>query len=93
MIHYVVLQFVTALIRGLEFLFFARAIMSWFVQGSDSGISGIYEFLYMVTEPIVQPFRKLTERIDALRGVPVDIAFFLAFLSLEFILILLYSIV
>ncbi len=90
MINYVVLQFVTALIRGLEFLFFARAIMSWFAQGRDSGI---YEFLYLVTEPIVQPFRKLTERIDALRGFPVDIAFFLAFVSLELILMLLYNLV
>ncbi len=90
MIHYVVLQFVTALIRGLEFLFFARAIMSWFAQGRDSRI---YEFLYLVTEPIVQPFRRITERIDALRGFPVDVSFFLAFLCLEMILVLLYSLV
>jgi len=86
--YYVVLQFATAGIRCLEFLFFARAIMSWFAQGRDSSI---YEFLYLVTEPIVQPFRKLTERIDALRGFPVDIAFILAFLALEMILMLLYS--
>ncbi len=83
------MYFVTAIIRGLEFLFFARAIMSWFVQGSNSRI---YEFLYMATEPIVQPFRRLTERVEVLRGFPVDIAFFLAFMSLEIILMFLYSI-
>ncbi len=83
------MYFVTAIIRGLEFLFFARAIMSWFVQGSNSKI---YEFLYMATEPIVQPFRKLTERIDAFRSFPVDISFFLAFMCLEIILMFLYSI-
>lgn len=88
MINYLVLQFATIVLRCMEFLFFARAVMSWFAQGRDSGI---YNFLYMVTEPIVQPFRRLTERIYALRGLPVDIAFFLAFLSIELILMLLYN--
>lgn len=36
-----VIYFVGSLLRILQFMFFARAIMSWFVQGSDSKI---YEF-------------------------------------------------
>ena len=38
--------------RILQSMYFARAIMSWFVQGSDSKI---YEFLCLVTEPLIHP--------------------------------------
>ncbi len=51
--------------------------MSWFVQGSDSKI---YEFLCLVTEPVIQPFRSLLSRVSALRNCPFDFAFMLAFL-------------
>lgn len=87
MLHIVILRFVASVVRCMEFMFFARAIMSWFPQGRSSKI---YEFLYMVTEPIILPFRHLTERISALRGIPFDIPFLLAFFSLELILTLLY---
>jgi len=83
-----VIYFASSIIRCLEFLFFARAIMSWFPQGRESKIA---EFFYLVTEPLIHPFRKLTEQFDALRSFPIDIAFLLAFLSLELILTLLYS--
>ena len=88
MITHFVIYFVTSIIRLLEFMFFARAIMSWFVQGRESKIA---EFLYMVTEPIILPFRKLIERVPFLQSIPLDIAFLLAFFSLELILMLLYS--
>lgn len=85
--HSLILYLVTSLIRCIEFLLFARAIMSWFIQ---SGGSKIYEFLYLVTEPIILPFRRLTDRISALRGFPLDIAYLLAFITLEIVLTLLY---
>ena len=71
-----VIYFVGSLLRILQFMFFARAIMSWFVQGSDSKI---YEFLCLVTEPVIQPFRSL---LSALRNCPFDFAFMLAFFVL-----------
>lgn len=88
MINYFVLRFAASVIRCLELLFFARAVMSWFPQGRDSKIA---EFLYTVTEPIILPFRSLIGRIDALRNCPLDISFLLAFFALEIILTLLYS--
>jgi YggT family protein len=87
-INLFILRFATAIIRCLELMFFVRAIMSWFPQSRDSKIS---EFLYVVTEPIILPFRNLLNRFDALRGFPLDISFLLAFFSLELILTLLYS--
>ena len=88
MINLFFLNFATSVVRCLEFLLFARAIMSWFMQGRDSGI---YEFLYMVTEPLILPFRRLLDGIAALRNFPFDIAFMLAFFTLELVLMLLYS--
>lgn len=75
----IIIYLVSSLLRILEFLFLARAVMSWFVQGSGSKI---YEFLCLATEPLIQPFRNLLSRIDALRNSPFDFAFLLAFLVL-----------
>ena len=86
MINHFVIYLVSSIIRCLEFLFFARAIMSWFSQGSK-----IQEFLYLITEPVIMPFRALFNRLQILRGFPLDIPFFAAFLMLEVIQVLLYS--
>ena len=75
----IIIYLVSSLLRILEFLFLARAVMSWFVQGSGSKI---YEFLCLATEPLIQPFRNLLSRVDALRNSPFDFAFLLAFLVL-----------
>ena len=66
------------LLRILEFLLFARAILSWFSHGG----SRLYEFLCMLTEPLIQPFRSLVSRIDAFRRCPLDIPFMLAFFTI-----------
>ena len=84
----IVIYLVSSLLSILEFLFLARAIMSWFAQGSGSKI---YEFLCLATEPLIQPFRVLLSHIvtlsvvttfDALRNSPFDFAFLLAFFVL-----------
>lgn len=75
----IVIYIVASLLRILQFLFFARAIMSWFAQGSKSQI---YELLCLVTEPLIQPFRSLLSRIEALRSSPFDLAFIVAFFVL-----------
>ena len=67
------------LLRILEFLLFARAILSWFRV--DVG-SKLYVFLCLISEPLIQPFRSLTAGIDAFRGCPFDIPFMLAFFTI-----------
>jgi YggT family protein len=53
-------------IRGfaqvLIYLLFARAICSWFVRRPIGTAYKIYQILSMVTEPIVAPCRKITQR-------------------------------
>jgi YggT family protein len=75
-------------IRLLEFLIFARAILSWFPDARNSRIS---EFLYAATEPIIQPFRSLLDRIPAMRMMPIDFSVLLAFIVLEILETLLYN--
>ena len=75
----IVIYLVSSLLSILEFLFFFFFLMSWFAQGSGSKI---YEFLCLATEPLIQPFRVLLSRVDALRNSPFDFAFLLAFFVL-----------
>ncbi len=72
-------QIVVTLLSFLEFAMFARAILSWFPQGRDSRLN---EMLYFVTEPIIMPFRKLTEPFQRGSMIPIDFAFLLAFIML-----------
>jgi uncharacterized protein YggT (Ycf19 family) len=39
-------------------------------------------FLYAITEPIILPFRKLFEKKNWFTGVPIDMAFFFAFIAI-----------
>lgn len=84
---YMITSIATSVIRLLEFLLFARAIMSWFPQVQGSKIA---EFLYVVTEPMIMPFRNLLSRIEALRMFPLDISFLCTFFTLELVLMMLY---
>lgn len=78
----------TYLIRLLEFLLFARAILSWFPQAQGSKLG---DFLYEITEPIIMPFRALLSRFEFVRTMPIDISFLCAFLVLEMIQGMLYQ--
>lgn len=83
---YLFIHLVSTMIRFLEFLMFARAIFSWFPQMQGSRIA---EFLYMVTEPIIMPFRSLLDRFPATRMIPIDFSFLCAFLTLKILQMLL----
>lgn len=89
MFYYFVIL-VAQIIRIFEFLMFARAIFSWFPQVRGSKIS---ELLYLATEPIVMPFRSLLNRLDAFRGMMIDIPFLCGFVALIILERILYSLV
>jgi len=61
----------------LIYLLLARAICSWFVRGGSGTGYKIYQVLSMLTEPIVAPCRKITQRFPT--GM-FDISVLLAFL-------------
>lgn len=55
----------------------ARAILSWFDQGSPGTISS---FLIFITEPFILPIRRLCERMHWFEGSMVDMPFLLTML-------------
>lgn len=74
----------------LEYLMLFRAIMSWFPQMQGGKL---FAFVYGITEPIIMPFRRLLQNINALRGFPIDISFMLAFMMLIFLEMLLQGMI
>lgn len=76
-----VIQMTASLILDvLQFMMFARAIVSWFPNLSESGVG---EFLYTVTEWIIAPVRALFDKFGWNNNMILDIPFFVTFLLLS----------
>ena len=82
-------QTVYILLWAMEILMFLRALSSWIV-GDDDG--PFIEFLYSVTEPMIYPVRKLVEKSDRLRELPVDVSFIITFIILSVVRMLLAAV-
>lgn len=50
--------------RVLELSLVARALLSWFVRDYSSPVARIYQVFVTITEPIVEPCRKLMSRFN-----------------------------
>ena len=68
-----------ALLSVLDFAMLGRAIVSWIDPMGDGPLAS---FLYAITEPIILPFRKLFEKMNWFVGVPIDMAFFFALITI-----------
>ena len=76
------------LVSLLQVLMLVRAVMSWFpqVQGSK-----LYQFVYMLTEPIIMPIQALLDKLfPSLRYFPLSISFLLAYMLLIALEMMLY---
>ena len=76
----------TAVVRlavdALLFLMFARAIVSWFPDVSESKVG---TFLYTVTEWVITPVRQLFDKFNFNPFLPIDVPFFVTFLLLTIV--------
>jgi uncharacterized protein YggT (Ycf19 family) len=87
------LQLVLALLQNtvcvvlsvLQLAMLIRAIMSWFPTESNK----FENFLYMITEPLIMPIRRLFEKLNWFQGLPVDISFFVTYLLLSLLILFL----
>lgn len=79
-------QLIITVIYVLDIALLLRAIFSWFDPMEESKISG---FLFMLTEPIILPFRKLCSKMHWFEGVPLDVPFMMSWLALMLIQVLL----
>ncbi|MCL2395728.1 MAG: YggT family protein [Acidimicrobiaceae bacterium] len=57
-----------------------RAILSWFPASYNSPLNPVRRFVYVVTEPVLAPFRRIIPPVGGL-----DISFIVAFFVVEII--------
>lgn len=79
MIYYLLLRLAISLVVLLQWMLIIRALMSWFPQIQQSRA---YDFVCVITEPIVEPFRIFLSRFESLRSMPLDFSAMLAFIVL-----------
>ena len=72
----------TALIGILQLCMLLRALLPLFMMREDHPV---LLFCAMVTEPIVAPVRALFDHMGWFRDLPIDIAFFVAYLLLNLV--------
>ena len=76
---YILKIFVIGLIDILHLAMLVRALLSWIDPMQEWKISS---FLYVVTEPVILPLRRLFERKHWFEGMPLDMPFMITFLLL-----------
>ncbi|MBR7098878.1 MAG: YggT family protein [Clostridia bacterium] len=76
---YILKIFVIGLIDILHLAMLVRALLSWIDPMQEWKISS---FLYVVTEPVILPLRRLFEKKRWFEGMPLDMPFMITFLLL-----------
>lgn len=71
---YVLLHFAVSFFGMIELATFARMIFTWFFEPEGK----LYRFLYVISEPMVLPFRKLFKKDEEQQTSPMDTALFCA---------------
>jgi YggT family protein len=74
-------QMTTTFIDILTWAIIARALLSWFPI--DQG-SAVYQMLFRVTEPLIDPFRRILPQTGMIDLSPLAAIFALIILSLTF---------
>lgn len=54
---------------------FGRIILSWFPLQPNSAMSGIYSFLYAITEPVLGPVRRMMPPLGGFDLSPIIVIF------------------
>ncbi len=67
------------LLSVIQLAMLVRAILSWIDPTGEGRLSG---FLYVITEPVILPLRKLCRRFHWFEGTPLDMPFMLTLVVL-----------
>ena len=62
----------------------ARALLSWFPYSSDSPLNSVRHWVFVLTEPVLAPFRRIIPPIGM-----IDISFIVALIAVEVVVNLL----
>ena len=82
----IVRQLAYSLLSLLQLAMLVRALMSWIPSLRGSALDNL---LYQITEPIVMPYRQLLWKIPGLQGIPLDLSFLAAYITLNILMWLL----
>lgn len=82
---YVLVQFVLYFISVLKYAMLIRAVLNLFFEGDNK----LTSFLFVLTEPIILPVRKLFHKMNWFQDTPIDVAFTFGFIFLMLIELLL----
>ena len=84
-ILYIIAKVISLMLSAISLAMFVRVIMEIVSRVSSYDIGGnkFYIFCYTVTEFFVTPFRYLCARFNLFTGTPLDVPFFMAYLSLS----------
>ena len=81
---YIIAKVISLMLSAISLAMSARVIMQIIARMSSYDIEGnkIYIFCYAVTELFVTPFRYLCAKFNLFTGTPIDVPFFIAYLTL-----------
>ncbi len=79
---YILIQTLILLISVIDLGMLARAILSWFTMGEQTKLGS---FLFVLTEPIILPIRRLCQRFGWFQGSPLDMPFIITSLLLALV--------
>ena len=68
---------VSGILSVFDLCLIVRAVCSWIPALQDSAI---YNFMYVITEPVLFPIRNLLMRFEWVRNFPLDISFLVVLL-------------
>lgn len=78
----ILIRTISWFVRLLTTALLVRALMSWFVRNPYSTVGKIYMMLIRFTEPIVEPSRRLLDRLNLNTGM-LDFSVLLAMIMVE----------
>lgn len=75
----IIIYFALYLVKLISICMFIRAILSWFDVNMNNPL---IKLLFVITEPAVQPVRKLFQKMNWFQNTPIDLSFTATFLIL-----------
>ena len=75
----IIVYFALYLVKLISTCMFIRAILSWFDVNMNNPL---IKLLFVITEPVVQPVRKLFVKLNWFQNMPIDLSFSATFLIL-----------
>lgn len=84
---FVLVSFAIFFIRIVTLAMCVRAVLGWFFEPEGK----LFHFLFVLTEPVIMPLRKLFIKMNWFQGLPVDVAYAATYLVLFVIELLLSS--